>query len=346
MLALCLMPAACSGGGAASTPTAIGVSTPSSAPTSAIPTITVTQPQLPEMRTPTDLGGEHIPATHDADWTLVAFGQAWVKGLDTGGLGLGIGVFDATTGRRIGSVPVPQGPCAAMDAGFGAVWTATCGPGGITRIDPRTHRVTGHLALARPPTGESSIGAGEGGVWAISDGKQCSACQIAEIDPRSMKIVHRFTVPPDASAVRAGVGGVWVTYYNSDLVLRLDPSDGSVIASIHVALGPRFFDVGEGAVWVLAQIDGAACHIDPKTNLLVACIQIDPAGVEGGDLTIGNGWVWFRGSDELVAQIDPRSGKVVARIGPGRGSGSASAGSGELWISAHDVASVYRIPLR
>jgi streptogramin lyase len=307
--------------------------------------VSLAQPELPKMQTPAAAGGEHIGATQDADWTLVAYGRAWIKGLDSGGFGMGIGVFDARSGRRIGSVSVPQGPCAAMDAGFGSILTATCEHRGVSRINPGTDRVTGHVAVSVPSDGESSIGTGEGGVWAISDGGQCSACQIVEIDPRTMKIVQRFTVPSDASAVRAGLGGVWVTYYGSDQVLRLDPTNGTVVATIHVALGPRFFDVGDGAVWVMAQIDGAACHIDPNMNRLVACIQIDSAGVEGGDLTIGDGWVWFRGSDELVAQLDPHSGKVVARIGPGQGSGSASVGSGELWISAHDVASVYRIPV-
>jgi streptogramin lyase len=57
-----------------------------------------------------------------------------------------------------------------------------------------------------------------------------------------------------------------------------------------------------------------------------------------------SGYVWFRGSRELVAQVDP-SGRVVRRIGTGEGSGSASAGSGQLWISAHDVATLYRVPV-
>ena len=346
LLFICFM-AACSSGGAAS-PSLVSTRGPTASSSlipSAVPSVVLTQAELPKMLSPAEAGGVHIGASHEADWTLVAYGKTWVKGLDAGGLGLGVGVFDARSGRRIGSISVPQGPCAAMDAGFGAVWTATCGTRGVSRIDPRTIRVTGHVALAVPPDGESSIGAGEGGVWAISDGSQCSACQIAKIDPRTMKIVQRFSVPSDASAVRAGLGGVWVTYYLSDQVLRLDPSNGTVVATIHVALGPRFFDVGEGGVWVMAQLDGAVCHIDPKTNTVVACTQIDPLGVQGGDLTIGGGWVWFRGTAELVAQLDPRTGKVVARIGPGQGSGSASAGSGELWISAHDVASLFRIPL-
>jgi len=292
------------------------------------------------MLTPVEAGGVHIKATTDADWTLVAYGKAWIKGL-----GAGIGIFDAQSGRALGSVVVPEGACAAMDAGFGAVWTATCNSRGVSRIDPVTGRVTGHVALDVPPDGESSIGAGEGGVWAISDGPGCSECQVVEIDPHTVKISERFAIAAGASAVRAGLGGVWLTYFDTNEVLHMDPGSGAVVATIPVADIPRFFDVGVGGVWVMSQAAGALCHIDPTTDSLVTCLQIDEQPVEGGDLTIGAGSVWFRGSAELVAQVDPRTDKVVARFGPGRGSGSASGGSGELWISAHDVASLYRIPV-
>ena len=149
-----------------------------------------------------------------------------------------------------------------------------------------------------------------------------------------------------ASAVRAGLGGIWVTNSQTDSVVRLDPSTGKIVATIPVASGPRFFDVGAGAVWVMAQSAGALCRIDPADNRLVGCTVIDPAGVDGGDLTVGNGFVWFRGTEALVAQVDPKSGRVVRRIGPGEGSGSAGAGSGQLWISAHDVSKLYRVPVR
>ena len=36
---------------------------------------------------------------------------------------------------------------------------------------------------------------------------------------------------------------------------------------------------------------------------------------------------------------------VVRRIGLSRGDVSVAAGSGQLWISAHDEATLYRIPL-
>jgi virginiamycin B lyase len=331
--------AACSGrgGGTAASPAA-SASDGAAAATSGASSPPA-EPKLPGIQPVRKVGGVAIKATNDADWTLVAHGRTWVTGL-----GKGIGVYDTRTGRLLGSVAVPHGPCAAMDGGFGAVWTATCKPGGVTRIDPVKARVTGHVALPVISDGESSIGAGEGAVWAIIDGSGCNGCRVARIDPKTLRVTNRYPVASGASAVRAGLGGVWITYFADNSVVRLDPSTGKTVATIPVAAGPRFFDVGVGAVWVMAQSAGALCRIDPADNRQVGCTVIDPTGVDGGDLTVGNGYVWFRGSQELVAQVDP-SGRVVRRIGTGEGSGSASAGSGQLWISAHDVATLYRVPV-
>jgi YVTN family beta-propeller protein len=231
--------AACSGDGGGS-----GAS-PATTSSSSIPpsSVALAEPKLPAIQPVAEVGGTTIKASPEADWVVVANGRAWVSGL-----GKGVGVYDARTGRPQGSVAVPEGPCAATDAGFGAVWTATCEPGGVSRIDPVTARVTGHLALPMTSDGESSIGVGEDAVWALVDGSDCRVCAIARIDPKTLEITNRYPVPPGATAVRAGLGGVWITNNRADSVVRLDPSTGKVVAIIPVASGPRFFDVGAGGL--------------------------------------------------------------------------------------------------
>jgi streptogramin lyase len=340
--------AACSGGDHANGPQSIGSSSAasatgevtSSAGPSASP-IPLSEPALPDIQTIGELGGVTMRATHAADWVVVANGRAWVTGL-----GKGIGVFDARTGRPQGSVSVPHEPCAAAAVGFGAIWTATCGDTrGVVRIDPHRARVTDRvdLAIAQP---ESSLGAGEGAVWAIANGTDCSNCVLARIDPATVTITDRFPLPPGASAVRAGLGGVWITYFGDVHVLRVNPTDGAIEATIPVGAKPAFLDIGGGSVWVMASADGALCRIDPTSNRVLSRTVLDPGGAYG-DLTVGNGFVWWRGADALVTQVDQRSGEVVRRIGlAGPGDGSAAAGSGQLWISAHEVARLYRVPVR
>jgi streptogramin lyase len=267
-------------------------------------------------------------------------------------MGGGVGFYDAETGRLQGSVAVPQGPCASMDSGFGGVWTATCGKRGVARIDPQTGKVTGWLAVDVPAEGESSIGAGEGGIWAIADGDDCSGCVLVRIDPETVETLDTYDVPEGGAAVRAGLGGVWITYASEDRVVRVDPETGEVVSEIDVGSGPRFLDVGANGVWVMNQTDGSVSHIDPTSGSVVATIQVDGEAIFGGDVTFGAGFVWLRASAEMVAQIDPATDRVVARIGSPQASGSAHAGDGQLWISDHYEepqgwrAVLYRIPLR
>jgi hypothetical protein len=70
--------------------------------------MTLASPKLPAIQPVAKAGGVAIKATNEADWMLVAYGRAWVAGL-----GKGVGVYDARTGRPLGSVAVPQVPCAA-----------------------------------------------------------------------------------------------------------------------------------------------------------------------------------------------------------------------------------------
>jgi YVTN family beta-propeller protein len=306
------------------------------------------EPELPEITTVRQAGGDDaIRAPESADWVLVAFGRAWVSRV-----GKGVGFYEARTGRLQGSVAVPQSPCASMDSGFGAVWTATCWKRGIARIDPKTNKVTKWVAVDVPADGESSIGAGEGGIWAIADGDDCSGCVLVRIDPETVKITDTYDVPEGGVAVRAGLSGIWITNSWEDRVVHVEAETGEVLSQIDVGLDPRFLDVGEGGVWVMNQTDGSVSHIDPKTDEVVATIPVDAQEIFGGDLTVGTGFVWLRANDELVAQIDPATDRVVARIGSPEASGSAYASEGQLWISAHFEkpqgwrAVLYRIPLR
>lgn len=335
-VALAFALSACSNGSGAS-PTSRKAPTPS--PQS--------DPELPEITSVKQMGGEAIRAPVSSDWVLVAFGRAWVARE-----GEGVGFYDAATGRLQGSVAVPQSPCAGMDSGFGAVWTATCGKRGVARIDPKTGEITNWVAVDVPAEGESSIGAAEGGIWAIADGDDCFGCVLVRIDPRTVKIAETYNVPEGGTAVRAGLGGIWITHSSMDRVTHVDPETGAVVSEIDVGSGPQFLDVGEGGVWVMNQDEGSVSHVDPITDQVVATIPVDAEGIEGGDLTVGEGFVWLRASSELVAQIDPTTHRVVARIGWPQASGSAHASDGNLWVSAHFEkpqgwrAVLYRIPLR
>jgi virginiamycin B lyase len=253
--------------------------------------------------------------------------------------------LDPATGKPVAKVPVRQGPCEASDAGLGSVWTATCNTRGLAKIDPKTNRVAAHVRLAIPlvQDGEASIGVGANSVWVVVDGPNCDACRVARVDPKHMKVIATVPVSEGAAAVRFGDGFVWLTNPDLNLVEKIDPRAQRVVTKIKVGPRPRFFAVGEGAVWALNQGDGSVTRIDLKTSRTTS-IATEFVG-DGGDMTAGGGWVWLRGSGPLLARLDPGTNKVVEIYGPESGSGAAIVGYGAVWISAHDIDTVWRLPL-
>jgi virginiamycin B lyase len=280
-------------------------------------------------------GASKIDVAGEPDWLVLAGGSAWTA-TD------GVTRLDGRTGKVQETVATKSPVCIGMDSGFGSLWAYTCRTPAILRIDPATSTIQATISL---PVGtfvleESTLSAGEGAVWAVS-GDQAT---ILRIDPGTNTVSNAFSVPAGATSIRAGLGALWVTNQSQGTLLRLDPKTIAVVATIPVGSGPRFLTLGEGGVWVLDQSAGTVSHVDPSTNTVIATVVVDSGIIDGGDIASGGGAVWARVTDSLVAKIDPRTDVVVARYGPGSGSGGVAADADAVWITAHDVNSVWRLP--
>jgi streptogramin lyase len=275
-----------------------------------------------------------VAATPEPDWITLVHGIAWVANV-----GHGVGRF-GRDGRPLGVVRTKSDVCLAMDQGLGSVWAADCDAGQLVRMDARTGALQKRIELGFTPPAESSLAVGPEGVFLL-DG----ANAIARVDPGlDQTAAERLPAPDRPSALRYGFGSLWVTSEATGIVSRLDPATGAVQAEIAVLPGIIFLATGEGAVWVMNNENGTVNRIDPVTNKLVATIPVDWK-VHGGDIAVGHGAVWARVTDALVSRIDPRTNTLVARYGSGSGSGSVAADGKALWISAHEVRTVWRILL-
>jgi YVTN family beta-propeller protein len=309
----------------------------------AMPGGTLAQEAAPSLVPTEDIGAAgatQLTVTPFADWVVTAEGSAWVA------VGEAVTQLDGGDGTELATVPVPGETCLAMDVGFDSVWVGACQADGpsLVRIDPATATVVATIPLPiRDLQAESSVAAGEGAVWAVDDG---SIEQLLfKVDPETNAVVATFPMPGGLSGVRAGYGGVWIAKTNSDVVLHVDPTDGSILSEIAVGVRPRFLAVGEGSVWAMNEGDGTVSRIDPATDTVTATIRVTTVPVFGGDIAVGGGSVWARISDQLVARIDPATNEVVARFGPPAGSGSVAADDEAAWVSAHDINTVFRLPL-
>jgi streptogramin lyase len=243
--------------------------------------------------------------------------------------------IDPASGRVTNTLEVPGGPCLGSAFAFGALWTATCVEGGLSRIDPKSLKVTDHILLPIPTLydQEETIAAGEGAVWLVVDGQVCEACVLVGIDPQTLKPAHEIDLDPGAASVAVGHGFVWVTDPKRNRVLKVDPATDEIVATTDTGGLPQYVAVDDNGVWTIDQLEGTVTEIDPETATVTTTIPANVAGA-GGSITTGDGSVWVRGTLKLLTQIDSDTGQIVARYGPNAGSGDALVSDGVLWVSA------------
>ena len=243
----------------------------------------------------------------------------------------------------VASVTVPS-PCGAMTVAFGSLWVANCRDRSLSRIDlSGTPSVVATIATGLADRrGELSVAAGAGSVWILSD----QAGALSRIDPSSNQVVATIAVKPNSFAAVFGFGSVWITNTGAPKstepgsVQRIDPATNQVVATIPVGPVPRFLAAGEGGVWTLNQGDGSVSRIDPASNAVVATIAAEVPG-GGGDIAAGAGRVWVRASRVLLSAIDPATNRVTERYGPPAGSGAVRVAGNLVWVTAHDVQTVW-----
>jgi DNA-binding beta-propeller fold protein YncE len=99
--------------------------------------------------------------------------------------------------------------------GEGSVWALNAGDGTISRVDPKTNKVTKTIALGAPLAG-GQIAVGEGSVWVSAPGMP-----LARIDPRTNHVVQVFSGEGGGTILIAS-GSIWITA-TAKTIWRLDP---------------------------------------------------------------------------------------------------------------------------
>ncbi len=233
-------------------------------------------------------------------------------------------------------IPVePAGfPTDVSAAGKGSAWLALADAGAVQRVTA-TEGAAEPVKVGAFPF---QVAAGEGALWAMSQDS------VERVDLESGGVDDPpIALDGDGSSIAAGVGGVWVSRSNREVV-RIDPEGGSISAVVKV---PGAFNVavGERSVWVLGAAKGSASG---------TLTRLDPAGdgVAGApipvsralDVAAGLGLVWVVSADGMVKRFDPASGAPVGRpVRVGRQPQSISVGEGSAWVACAGAGAVFRI---
>lgn len=139
-------------------------------------------------------------------------------------------------------------------------------------------------------------------------------------------------------------GALWVST-GDGVVARIDQTSNAVVERVPVN-GPCLGMAGGfGALWAPACGDNELDRVDPKTNKVIARIEL--AGIPGegeGQLVAASGSVWIFTDDAgTLARIDPRTNKIARTYATGVSAISLVSAEGSLWATVPDDDAVVRI---
>jgi streptogramin lyase len=218
----------------------------------------------------------------------------------------------------------------------------------IRRIDLRTLQVVGSLKLRLPFRFTArdnafvplAVAVGHA-VWVATD-----RGAVARTDLQLRNVVATVRLPLEAfGGITVGPGAVWLAESLAG-VYRIDPRTNHVIARIRIPLAAGSLDAEQivlsgGKVLAIGAKTSAnmltgrngVARIDPQRNRVEAVTPL-PSGPLA--VTVGQGSLWVaRVGGSSVERVDPRTGKVVARIRGQIGTALAVAG-GYLWTASRE----------
>lgn len=144
-----------------------------------------------------------------------------------------------------------------------------------------------------------------------------------------------------------GLGFAWLSNPAERTISRIDTYSGQFIGpTLTLDFEPREIAYGEAAVWVCSADRSRLVKIDPRTNEIVAEIDLRELQIPEHVhlvLTAGEGAVWITDQTHVI-QIDPLAHEIVGeRLPAGEEVIVAGLGHGSLWTGSHDDGMVARV---
>ncbi len=228
-------------------------------------------------------------------------------------------------------------PSAAPSASASPTSPATASVAPVPHVaGPIPSAIPAKLAATIPVASPFGMAASAGVIWVTTP------AGAVRIDPTTNAISGKVAFGSgndEIDGVAADADAVWVTDFDANTLVRIDPKTLAVVATIPVGQSPEGVVVAAGAVWVANHRAGTVSRIDPATNQIVATIPAGDAGPSGPQWVAsisGSIWVGVPNVSSVV-RIDPTTNAVVATVVvpyPAYPCGGFALGSGAVWMSS------------
>ena len=215
-----------------------------------------------------------------------------------------------STPRVVAKIKVGSAPCAGV-AGFGAFWQTSYGTATLSRINPKTNKVTKRVCSAfslrhrrrrrKQLDRRLRDHQGRAGESAHAQGRQADRLGAAVWD-----VAYAF-------------GSVWATNNLDGSISRIDPATNRIVKTIATGGHPTNLGAGADTIWVgnNGPDDRSVYRIDPETNTSTAVVmgRKRPSGI-----VVTATAVWVANGDNTVTRLDrprtrpsPRSRRANSR---------------------------------
>jgi virginiamycin B lyase len=243
--------------------------------------------------------------------------------------------IDPKTNKPLDPVAGLKKPCSGTVVAFGSLWVPNCETRTLTRMDPKTFKVSATLAIG---AGDVMVGlaATPDSVWMMTD----NLTTLSRIDPVQNQVVGEMRLPAGCNDMAFADAALWITCPAENKLYRVNPETNLVEKRIDVSAGPRSLAFGDNSVWILCDKDGKVDRVDPKTNKVTKSIELNVPNA-GGSIAYGEGWLWVTQTGFPITRIDAQNEKVMQQFW-GEGGGLIAAGSGAIWLSDTSEGKVVR----
>ena len=263
---------------------------------------------------------------------LFAAGSVWVTNFGDASLVR----IDPATNAVVARIPVDAQPC-GLAFGNGSLWIET-GSRVVDRVD-----VTANRVAARVRTGGDSydVQVGGGSVWVTNR----LPATVTRVDPKRNRVTKTIKLA-GAHPTGVAVAGrfVWVGDEQGAALLRIDPRTNRVGRIASSQLGPAWFALSAGKLWVTNAVSRTASRVNTTTGKLSARVPVGTTPVDpdfvGGDL-----WVPNLG-DGTLTRVDTVAARTVETVAVGGQPIVVAAGGGDVWVTDFAGSGVVRSTLR
>lgn len=183
---------------------------------------------------------------------------------------------------RVRSIPLGGDEVIAVATGLGAVWSLDV-RGTISRIDPRSARITGRIATgsARP----YNLWVGAGSLWSVDD----ASGEVVRIDPARRAVTARIRVGDGPSDLVFARTRAWIVNHRDRGLVSLDATTNRTVRlSTLPGDAPERIALLEGSLWVTGR-GTDLLRVDPATGEVRATIEIGAGGI---DVVTAGGALW------------------------------------------------------